>query len=256
MADNTDDVIVDLTASGDTNDDGKGETETVKAPKPQGPPPGSPGPAPGPPGRTPGTPRPPVKQTPAPSTPQKKKKKKGRILKIILIIVIVLLIAGFVFEELYFNYLGTRDIFIDAVVRLDPAYGAREHRLDSIENDLDRRQAELDAREKTVGFRESQNDRRGVELDKWEETIIDREQMTMPLYLRKMTEQEQSDLQSLSRSYSLMAPDAAVAILMELEEQDDVAAILYNMSDRNASAILALMDPEYAAEITMILLYK
>ena len=197
-------------------------------------------------------PRPPVKYAPKHSAPPKKK--KGRKLKIILIIVIVFLVSGFIFEELYFNYLGIRDIFIDAVVRLDPAYGAREKALDVRENELNEFQNELDAREKSIGFRESQNDRRSMELETREETVNDREKRVTPLYLRKMTEQEQLDMQSLGRSYALMPPEAAVEILMDLERTDYVAAILYNMSERNASAILAVMDPEYAAVITELLL--
>ena len=196
-----------------------------------------------------------VKITPPPPIPPVKKKKKRSKLKIILIIVIAVLVAGFVFEELYFNFLGIRDVFIDAVVRLDPAYGKREQALDDRENELDKRETELDAREKSVDFRQSQNERRSKEIEAREEDVNDREQRATPLFQRKMTEQEQLDLLSLSRSYSLMPPEAAVAILMEIERPDDVAVILYNMREQSASAILAVMDPEFAAAITELLLF-
>ena len=246
MADNIENETAGMIEPVDTVGDENGKQEPADEPKPQESP------------EQPEPPKPPepTKNVKRPPAPQKKKKKKGRKLKIILIIVIFLLVAGFVFEELYFNYLGTRDIFIDAVVRLDPAFGAREHELDIRETDLDKREADLDARDKAAGFRESQNTRRSLELDEREETTNEREQLSMPLYMRKMSEQELLDMQSLSRAYSLMAPDVAVAILMELERQDDVVAILYNMSERSASAILALMDPEYAAQITVLLLYE
>ena len=185
----------------------------------------------------------------------KGKKKRGK-LKIILIIVLVLLVAGFVFEEIYYNYLGTRDMLIDAVVKLDPAYGTREKKLNERESLLDAREADLDAREKTVTSRENQNDRRTASLDTREKDVNDLLQWSLPLYRRQMTEQELTDMQSVSMSYSRMAPEIAAAILMELNDPDDVAAILYYMSERSAAAILAVMDPEFAAVITEIFLYK
>ena len=185
-----------------------------------------------------------------------KGKKKGKKLKIILIIVLVLLVAGFVFEEIYYNYLGTRDILIDAVVKLDPEYGTRWKRLDEREASLNALKAELDNREKTITSRESQNDRRSTELDRREKEVDELVSWYSPLYRRQMTEQELEDMQSVSMAYSRMAPDAAAAILMELNDPDDVAAILYYMSERSAAAILAVMEPEFAAVITEIFLYK
>ena len=183
-------------------------------------------------------------------------KKKGRKLKIILIIVLVVLIAGFVFEEVYFNFLGTRDLFINAVVRLDPDFRSREAELDDREAELDSFEAELDAREGALQNRETQLDRRSSQLDGREAALS--EQLILddlPRFRRSMSEQEVLDMESLSRSYSLMAPEAAAVILGELVVSDDVAAILYFMPERSAAAILSVMDAEFAAEITEILLY-
>ena len=193
---------------------------------------------------------------PSPGKYVKPGKKKGRKLKIILIIVLILLIGGFVFEEVYYNILGTRDVLIDAVVRIDPEFRGREAELDEKAFELGRWEVELDAREKAALSRETQNDRRKSDLDSREELLNVREQLAEPVYKRVMTEQEILDMQSLSRAYSMMAPESAAVILMELEHAEDVAAILYYMTERYAAAILAVMDPIYAAIITEILLYQ
>ncbi|MCL2125769.1 MAG: hypothetical protein FWH33_07250 [Oscillospiraceae bacterium] len=187
---------------------------------------------------------------------KKVKKKKGRLIKIILLVVLVLLVGGFVFEEVYFNYLGLRDKLIESIVELDPDYRSRQETLNERESDLIAYEAQLDAREKTIASRESQNDRRSAELSRQQESLQDREERLTPLYQRQMSEQEQEDMLSLSRTYARMAPEDAASILLELNNADDVAAILYNMSERNAAAILAVMEPEYAAVITEILLYN
>ena len=186
----------------------------------------------------------------------KRKKKRGRLLKIILIAILVVLIAGFVFEEVYLNYLGTRDMLIDAIVKLDPDFRSREAGLDEWEAELESLQNELDARERSVVTREGQNDRRKADLDIREQALVNREQWVDPLYKRVMSEEEIADMESLSRTYSMMPPESAAQILMELEQLEDVAAILYFMTERNSSAILAVMEPDFAAEITVILLYS
>ena len=236
MADELNDDIIDLTD--DASSGGAGEEQDKPA----------------------GAPRPPRPQRPPPAARAESKpasgKKKGGILKIILLIVVALLVAGFVFEEIYFNFLGTRDVFIDLVMGLDPEYVARVDNLDSREAELDRMQSDIEARERMAETREAQLLRRSSELDIREEVVFDWEQWAMPLYRRQMTEQELLDMQSLSISYSRMSPEAAAEILVELEEPGDVAAILYFMSERNAAAILAVMDPVFAAMITEILLYN
>ena len=201
-------------------------------------------------------PRPPMAIAPAPDYRTNGKKKKGGKLKIILIIVFAVLVAGFIFEELYFNYLGTRDIFITAVMKLDPDLKTREEELKEWETELDARENALTTRERSAQSRETQNEKRKEELDARESEIFEQSQWMAPLYKREMTEQEILDMQALSSTYSMMSPESAAAILMELVQADDVAAILYFMNARNSAAILASMDPEFAAIITEILLYK
>ena len=237
MADKKDD-ITDLTEEKESADEEKGAEKEKKAKKP------------------PKEPKPPQNVEPVPDKPVKRKKKKRGKLKIILIIVLVLLVAGFVVEEIMINYLGIRDLFIAMVVRLDPAYVERELSFDKREAELSRIESELDTRDKTITSRETQNDRRSVALDAREKTLAEQEYLSTPFHKREMTEQELLDIQSLSRKYSFMSPEAAAEILLELQNPDDVAAILYYMNERNAAAILTAMESDFAAEITEILLFS
>ena len=238
MADNISEDFTDLTIDDSIEEVAEEEYKPVKAPK------------------APKAPRAPREAKAEGEAPAGKVKKKGHKLKIILIIVLVVLVACFVFEETYFNYLGLRTMLFDAVATIDPDYRMRVEALGERERELNAMRAELDAREKTITSREAQNERRSAELQKQTDDIRDREALLTPLYRRQMSEQEQEDMASISLSYSRMTPENAANILLELNKPDDVAAILYFMSERNAAAILAVMEPEFAARITEIWLYN
>lgn len=211
-------------------------------------------------------------------------KKGGKLkLKLILIIVPILLVAGFV-AVLATNLFGVRDIvgksvkepILKVVVWFDPEFRSvdnelkekskeREEKTDKRETGLDKREAEisgreteLDIREELLDKRESQLTRRSAALDNREEQINQASQKpdnaAPPLYHRAMSEQELEDIQSLSRYYAKMSPETAAAILVELKDEQHVATILYYTSERNAAAILAVMEPGFAARITEILL--
>jgi len=203
-----------------------------------------------------------------PGKKEKGKKKKGKLL-IIALLILVILIAGFVYVELTFNLLGTRDmvrdLFLDVVVWLDPEFRAvddelknnndeRVAKLDEREEALDKRDEEITQRESDAITRETQLDRRSTALDLREQQQEQSQDVNVPLFRRDMTEEQLADLQSLSRSYSQMSPEAAAEILVELFNPNDVATILYFMNERNAASILAEMDVDFAARLTEILL--
>jgi len=227
------------------------------------------------------------KKEKAPKTPKGSKEKKEKIPKekgekkggaggviLIMLLVLILLIGGFA-AAVYFNVFDARVIVADTInepltrliIWLDPGFStvdqqmrdeaeAREKRLVELETDLDKRIAALEEREDGLYSREQQLDRRAAELNSREQQIISMYERTIPLYRRDdRTEQELEDMLSLSRTYSNMSPETAAEIMIKLHDPKDVAAILYYMTERNAAAILAAFKPEYAAEITEILLY-
>ena len=213
-------------------------------------------------------------------------KKKGIKLKLILIIIPIILVAAVV-AALILNFFGARDILnglvsepiLKTIVWLDPQFTSvnkvlvnrseeREKELSKREAGLDERETKIEAREETLDEREivinaretavvsseAQIKKRSDELDKREAVLNDQELEQIPIYLREMTEQERADKVSLSRSYGNMAPETAADILSKLSDLQNVAAILYFMSERNAAAILSEMEPVFAARITEILL--
>jgi len=229
----------------------------------------------------------------APKEPKEPKEKKGKDKKdsketgedaekkggaggiiIIMILVLVILIGGFG-AAMYFNVLGARSIVANAVndpliklvIWLDPGFSSIDDRMRAESASRDKRHAEKEAeleerdeevtlREDSINSREAQLDRRERELDSREAQIIAMYERTVPIYRRDMTEQEQEDMESLSRTYSQMSPSDAAERLARLYDPRDVAAILYFMMERPRAAILAAMNPTYAAEITEILLYS
>ena len=222
------------------------------------------------------------KPTPAPNpqTPEAagkgrkgRKGKKGKnklskprrrlILLIIVIGAVALLAAAVVLEVFFLNWFGTRDLLISGVTSLDPDF-AREKRnleartmaLDEFESELDRREIEMELRELEVTQLESRLETRRVELDIIERGLIDWENRLLPIYRRNITPELQEEMESISRMYTQMSPEKAAEILFELDDIQDVVAILYYMTERNASAILAVIEPEQAARITELLIYN
>ena len=221
------------------------------------------------------------KEPKAPKEPKEKKakgkkEKGGGIGGLILIMVLILLILiGGFGALLYFDMFDARMIIADVVTEpllgiiiwLDPGYSTIDQRLRAEAEAQDKRIAELyealDERELDIEFlegvldtREQLLDRREFDLDRREDHIVAMYERTVPLYRRDMSEQELEDMISLSRTYTQMAPSTAANVLVQLHDPRDVAAILYFMSERNAAAILAEMNVDYAAEITEILLYS
>ena len=208
----------------------------------------------------------------------KKGKSKGKGSSIavitIMILVVVVLISGFL-TAMVFGILGTRDVvadvmgepLMDFMIWLDPRLAALDQRVEARAADADRRaaarEAELDAREGAIVFfeedlaiREAALDRRFLELESREAQVVAMYERATPIHRRTdITEQDIEDMVSLSRTYTQMAPDSAAEIMIRIHDPRDVAAILYFMSERNAAAILAAMEPHVAAEITEILLY-
>jgi len=219
---------------------------------------------------------------PKPAKPDKAKpgkkgkdgaKKKSAKPKLIIIAVLLLLIGGFV-AALIFNLFGIRAIVsgvvqepvINAVAWLDPEFSTVEEtlrqsndervaELDKREEELNKREEEITVREGNANEREVQLDKRRDALDKREESLKQEQQAAKePAYRRELTEDEIESLQSLSRSYANMAPEAAAKILAELHKPEDAAVIIYHMSERGAAAVLAAMETALAARITEMLL--
>jgi len=207
-------------------------------------------------------------------------KKKHTLLTVLLIVIPTLLVGGFIFEEIYYNFLGTRDwmrdALVDAAIWIDPETASVKNRLDERGGELDKREAAIETREAQQDDRKSQLDARKAQLDERESGLSERERqlatrstdldrrereldedqyLKTPIYKRAMTAQEIEDMESLARTFTNMTPETASDILVRLYDPHDVAAILYFMSEKSAAAIMSVFDPVYAANITEIFLY-
>ena len=211
------------------------------------------------------------------------KKKKGVLFKILIIGIPIILVAAFVAEEIVFNLVGTRnyvgDLFVSAAVWLDPessgisgelnkreetfnqykaetetAFEEKQQEVDAKQAELSAREASLDEREAGIASREEQQDRRQETLTAWEKEIDEKEYRLTPAFRRELSDQEVEDMLSLARTYAAMEADTAAVIMAELYNAIDAASILYYMSERNAAAILSVMDVDFAAMVTDILL--
>jgi len=202
------------------------------------------------------------------------KKKKGGFIALIIVGVFIILIGAFV-TLMILNVFSLRDIvggvlkdpLIDVVVWFDPEFSSieksirkagdeREAALNERERGIAGREAELAGLEGSLNDRETQLDRRSDALDRREQNISQSENTTsgVPVYQRVLTEQEITEMRSLSRSFSSMTAESAAAVLAELYSLEDAATILYYMTERNAGLILQAMDVELAARITEQLL--
>ena len=205
------------------------------------------------------------------------------LLKIIIIAAVVVLVGGFVFEEILFNKLGvrdwTRDAFINASIWLDPDTAtvqrtqrrrseeldmreadleARDERrrseLDDRRKELDERKAGLDEREDSLTKMETALEQRSDSLDKREQEMTSLEISKIPIFRRALSDQELADIEALSGTFAAMTPESAADILVRMYDPGNVAVIIYYMSQKNAAAILSVMDPAYAANLTQMLL--
>lgn len=207
-------------------------------------------------------------------TPKEKKPSSG--LGIVLVMLLIaLLLAGSVGAALYFDMFSARmftadfirEPLLDFIVWLDPSFNtvnerlldeaqARYNQLDEWEEQLKERESDVLQRENNADTRELILDRRSVELDRQEASVREMYDRTTPLYRRDMTEEELEDFISYATTFTRMSPDAAAEILYRIHTTQDVASILYYMSERNRSSILAAFHPDFAAEITNIWIYN
>lgn|GEM_PF-3513888 len=244
MADNKNDDITDLTEE-------KPEKSKAKVKKPAAPPVSK------------------QKETPKKANGDKKKSSKLPIIIICAIVVLIALCLVMVIMNLFGarDWAGgvLKDPLINTIIWLDPEFSSieetlrnssdeRQAELDEFEKEIKARASDIEEREAAAETRDQQLNRRSDALDRREQNISQTESSDTPIFRRVLTEEEIAAMQSLSRAYAAMEPEAAAQIMAEIYSLDDSAVILFYMTERRAGAILAAMHPEMAARITEILL--
>ncbi len=179
-----------------------------------------------------------------------KKEKKGGFLGVFIMLLLVLLALGGLVASVFFNWLGIRDTMIGMLGSLDPAYVTNEERAAALEL----KSTELSEREATIASDEARLAQ--LEVDLQGEVAEQQAQQTelTPLYRRNLPEDRILELQNLGSIYSKMDAASAAAILPELYTIADMATILFYMNQTVAAEVLAGIDADLAADITMQML--
>lgn len=181
--------------------------------------------------------------------------------KILLLIafVLALLLAAFVFY--YFNILGVRSTVLDAANRavayLDPEYrdsnellAERENMLNEQENSFAARENDLKQREEALALSSADVDKRLAAVAAREKSFKEQQLASTPLYLKELPEEKIAELKKLGKIYSTMEPEAAAQAISLLNGVQAMVEVLFYMNEDAAAALLAVLEPEIAAQIT------
>jgi flagellar motility protein MotE (MotC chaperone) len=186
---------------------------------------------------------------------------KGGFPKILLVlapIVALLLVAGLC---LYLDLFAWRSSLVKSAVTtlasLDEDYRPYSEALAERESALNSRAAELDTREEEARQREEalatesgRLERRAAALDEREKTLNGRQISLTPLFRREISTEKLAELKNLGKIYSGMEAEAAAQALSLLNSNVEMAEVLFYMDKTAASALMAALKPELAAQIT------
>lgn len=125
-----------------------------------------------------------------------------------------------------------------------------ERRLAERRRSLDQREAELDTREQLLTVAEQRVDDRVTELEALRDEVRG--------LLGMLDERRQEQIDAIVAVYSQLEPPAAASILTSMRETDEttlllVAEQLQNTNARKFAAIMAEMQPDFAARLTYML---
>ena len=187
-----------------------------------------------------------------------KNAKKGGVLRRIFRIFVLLLAVGvgvvgyFIIRH---DQWSLRSRAIDQLNLIDPQTYTYKQRLEAELETLNDRELALNERAAKIASDEQRLDRRKTELDKRESDLNVRDATPRaPIYRQPLSDQQLADMKSIGKTYENMDPTDAARIMATLYNAEDMAAIVYYMSERGAAAVLTEMDVRLAARITDLLL--
>lgn len=180
-----------------------------------------------------------------------KKSKSGKSKKIIILLMLIFFVAAFAFVTMFFDLFGVRTGLFAFLHSLDPEY----RNLEMYEVELDIKEANLDEREQKLIENEQKLVEREAALAKAEAELKTQGTQNVPIYRGIISDQDLADMKSISKIYASMPAESAAEIMASLYTVEDMAAIIYYMSESNAASILQVMEVWLAAQITDLLLH-
>jgi flagellar motility protein MotE (MotC chaperone) len=194
------------------------------------------------------------------------KKRKGGARRAIIIILVLLLLVAAGAAALVFT--GTADVILESFGIPNFLPGAETR---SLQYQLEQRAHQLDQREQLLNDREDMLSQRETELmeqsdrldireknlkrqqEEWEAEIEAAKEMTIADILATYSDDKLQSMRQVGAIYSKMDAEAAAAIVSELYDAQQIAAICYSMQPQAAALMLEKLEPELAAEVTAIL---
>ena len=179
----------------------------------------------------------------------KRRKRRAKGILIITIIMFVLIVAGAV--ALYF--LGFLDPLLPLVGMTPRAeivtFEKRQEQLIALEK-------ALDLREQAVAEREEKVERKAQKLSELEDELEERENAPIDFNdkISQTDEARLDNLKKVSKICSTMEAEAAAKVLIELGSVDEMALVIYFMSEDAAADIMAALPEMTAARIMSLIM--
>ena len=184
---------------------------------------------------------------------KKRAGKKRRSASLIVgILIIIVLFIGFAFTVFYFDFFNVRTGFFAFLHGIDPDYRGMTER----EAAIAEKTLELSNREQGITAEEDRLKAVESGLSERETAVIQREQIKTPIYRPPVNDEDVVYMKSIGKIYASMDPVAAADIMVRLYSTEDMAAVIYYMTQPEAAAILERMPANTAADITDRLLHE
>lgn len=177
---------------------------------------------------------------------KKKKRKKSKVAPFLILFFVILALLTVTYVTFYFNFWNVRTTVFTFVHGLDPDYRAielREQELEVWEEKLEALNSQSITERNELASLEAQ-------LKEKEAYLANQEASRKPIYRPPVNEEDALYMQGIGKIYSSMEPENAAEIMTRLYTIQDMAAIIYYMSQASAGAIMECMDPDTAAAIT------
>ncbi len=181
----------------------------------------------------------------------KKKRRRRRKRKVLLSLFLILLIIAGVIAAFYytgvikslFELIGfEKPMAVLSGIEQEQRFQSWQKELEDWEFQLDKREQELEDEKKALSERE-------VAVAQREE-----EYKTFSALLKETDEERLAVLERLGGIYDKMDVTKAVGIIEEMYSVDEMAIIIYYMSDSTAASVLAEMTPSIAREIVSMMI--
>jgi flagellar motility protein MotE (MotC chaperone) len=182
---------------------------------------------------------------------EKRKRKKRRKRKFILSLFLILLIIAGVIAAFYytgvikslFELIGfEKPMAVMSGIEQEQRFQSWQKELEDWEFQLDKREQELEDEKKALSERE---------------TAVAQREENVKSFSAVLTETDEGRvavLERLGEIYDKMDVKKAVATIEEMYTVDEMAIIIYYMSDETAAAVLAEMTPSVATQIVSMMI--